>query len=108
MSVGGGGGGKEIKANGKLAPVTVKKFFETVNCFQEEAQTAPKRPILFCSAYQGVFGHFTTILDYFKRFPKTNRGPTTAEDVRGTLQTLNSIFVGNSKHLKIGQFNSKH
>ena len=25
-----------------------------------------------------------------------------------TLQTLNSIFSGNSKHYKIGKFNSKH
>ena len=28
--------------------------------------------------------------------------------LRKTLQTLNSIFSGNSKHYKIGQFNSKH
>ena len=47
-----------------------KKFFETVNFFQKEAKTAPKRPILFCLVYQGVFGHFTTIPDYFRRFPK--------------------------------------
>ena len=59
-----------------------------------------------------MFGHFTTILDYFRRFPKATedprrmptiseeelRGPTIAEDVRRTLQTLNSIFFGNSKH----------
>ena len=47
-----------------------KKFFATVNFFQKEAKTAPKRPILFCLVYQGVFGHFTTIPDYFRRFPK--------------------------------------
>ena len=87
------------------------KFFETVNFFQKEAKTPPKRPILFC-LYQGVFSHFTTIPDYFRRFPKATddsrrlsqiskdqrRGPTIVEDVRRTLQTLNSIFFGNSKH----------
>ena len=46
------------------------KFFETVNFFQKKANTAPKRPISFFSVYQGVFGHFTTIPDYFRRFPK--------------------------------------
>ena len=48
-----------------------KKFFETVNFFQKEAKTASKRPILFCLVFKGVFGHFTTISDYFRRFPKT-------------------------------------
>ena len=47
-----------------------KKFFKTVYFFQKEAKTALKRPILFCLVYQGVFGHFTTIPDYFRRFPK--------------------------------------
>ena len=49
-----------------------KKFFETVNFFQEEEAkiTAPIRPILFCLVYQQVFGHFTTNPDYFRRFPK--------------------------------------
>ena len=88
------------------------KFFETLNFFQKEAKTAPKRPILFCLVYQGVFGHFTKILVYFRRFPKATdysrrllkisedlrRGPTIAKDVRRTFQTLNSIFFGNSEH----------
>ena len=47
-----------------------KKFFETVNFFQKEAKTAQKRPIIFCLEYQGVFGHFTTIPDFFGSFPK--------------------------------------
>ena len=47
-----------------------KQSFETVIFFQKEAKTAQKRPILFCLVYQGVFGHFTTIPDYFRRFPK--------------------------------------
>ena len=38
-----------------------EKFFETGNFFQKEAKSAPKRPILFCSVYQGVLGHFATI-----------------------------------------------
>ena len=49
-----------------------KQSFETVIFFQKEAKTAQKRPILFCLVYQGVFGHFTTIPDYFRRFPKAN------------------------------------
>ena len=89
-----------------------RKFFETLNFFQKEAKTAPKRPILFRLVYQGVFGHFTTILGYFRKFPKATdnsrrllkisedlrRGPTIAKDVRRTFQTLNSIFFGNSEH----------
>ena len=48
-----------------------KKFFEIVIFFfQKEEKTASKRPVLFCLVYQGVSGHFTTILDYFRRFPK--------------------------------------
>ena len=48
-----------------------KNFFERVNFLRKEAKAAPKRPILFCLVYQGVFGHFTTIPDYFRRSPKT-------------------------------------
>ena len=48
-----------------------KIFFETVIFFHKEAKAAPKGPILFCLVYQGVFGHFTTIPDYFRRSPKT-------------------------------------
>ena len=47
-----------------------KKIFETVIFFQKEAKTAPKRPILFCLVYQGVFGHFTTIPGYVRKLPK--------------------------------------
>ena len=47
-----------------------KKFFETVDFSQKDAKTAPIRPILFCLVCEGVFGHFTTIPDYFRRFPK--------------------------------------
>ena len=54
---------RQFNANGK-------KFFETVDFSQKEAKTAPIRPILFCLVYEGVFGHFTTIPDYFRRFPK--------------------------------------
>ena len=83
-----------------------KKFFETVDFSQKEAKTAPIRPILFCLVYEGVLGHFTTIPDYFRRFPKatddsrrlTKRSDHCRTDVRRTLQTLNSISFGNGKH----------
>ena len=90
-----------------------KKFFKTVNFFQKEAKTAAKRPILFCLVYQGVFGLFTKIPNYyFRRFPNAPedsrrlskisedklRGLTIAEDVRRACQTVNSIFFENSKH----------
>ena len=97
-----------------------KKFFETVNFFQEEdAKTAPKGPILFRLVYQQVFGHFTTNSDYFRRFPKatddSRRLPKILEEVR----PLPKMSEEPSKHLtvfpleranikKIGQFNSKH
>ena len=72
-----------------------KKFFETVNCFQKEAKTARNRPILFSLLYQGVFGHFTRILDYFKRSPKT------AEDFRKLTKRSDHcrcvLLFGNSK-----------
>ena len=38
-----------------------EKFFVTGIFFQKEAKSAPKRPILFRSVYQGVLGHFATI-----------------------------------------------
>ena len=38
-----------------------EKFFETGNFFQKEAKSAPKRPMLFRSVYQGVLGYFATI-----------------------------------------------
>ena len=82
-----------------------KKFYETVIFFQKEANTAQKGPILFCSVYQGVFGHFTTIPDYFRRFPKATddfrRLTKRSDHRRRTLQTLNSISFGNGKHLKL-------
>ena len=57
---------RHFNANGK-------NFFETVNFFRKEAKTASKRSMLFCLAYQGVFGHFTTIPDYFRRFLKATK-----------------------------------
>ena len=52
----------------KTVNTNSRKIFETVIFFQKEAKTAPKRPILFCLIYPGVFGHFTTM--YFRRLPK--------------------------------------
>ena len=61
-----------------------RNFFETVNFFQKEEKTAQKRPIIFCLEYQGVFGHFTTIPDFFGRIPKaaddSRRLPKISED----------------------------
>ena len=51
-----------------------KKSFETVIFFRKEAKTAAKRPKLFCLVYRGIFGHFTTMPDYFRRFPKATDG----------------------------------
>ena len=55
-----------------------KKFFETVNFFQKEAKTAPKRSMIFCLVYQGIFryfyvnsGLFQKISEGYRRFPKT-------------------------------------
>ena len=36
-----------------------KNFFETINFFQKEAKTAPKRPILFCPANTKHYGEIT-------------------------------------------------
>ena len=66
----------------------------------------------FVQYIKDFFGHFTTTPDYSRRFPNPTEdswrlskisedwpeGPTLAEDVRRTLQTLNSVFFGNSKH----------
>ena len=74
--------------------INSKKFFEIVNFSQKEAKTAPKRPILFCLVYQGVFGHFTTIPDYFRSF---RRSPKTIEEVR----PLPKMFEEPSKQLSV-------
>ena len=78
-----------------------KTFFQTVNFLQKEEKTAPKRPILFCLVYQGVFGHFRTI--YF-RFPKVTedfrrlrRFSKANEEVR----PLPKISEEPSKHLTV-------
>ena len=67
---------------------TSEKFTVTVNFFQKETKTAPNRPILFCLAYQGVFGNlrqFPIISEDFRRLPKTPEDyqgcPKIAEDV---------------------------
>ena len=78
----------------------IKKFFETVNFLQKEAKTAPKRPILFCFVCEGIFAHFTTFSDYFrKRLPKIpedrQRFPKTNEEVR----PLPKMSEEPSKHL---------
>ena len=56
--------------------------------------------------YQGGFGHLSTIPDYFRRFPKatddsqrlTKRSDHCRRRPKNPPQTLNSIFLGNSKH----------
>ena len=58
-----GGGGYLDNSNSN-------KFFDRVIFFQKEAKTAQKRPIIFSLVQQGVFGYFTTIPDFFGRFPK--------------------------------------
>ena len=84
------------------------------NCLFETV-TAPKRPILFCLVYQRVFGHFTTIPDYFRRFPKvpedsrrlskiseTNEGFRRLPKMSGERSkhsTLFSLETGNVKKL---------
>ena len=50
-----------------------EKLNVAVTFFQKETKTAPKGPILFCIVHQGVFGHFWTISDYFRRFSKTSK-----------------------------------
>ena len=91
-----------------------KKFFETLNFFQEDAKNGSKKAniVLFSIStsfrpFYGKSGLFQKISEGHRRFPKTaedfrrltNRGDSTiAEDVLRTLQTFNSISFGNSKH----------
>ena len=98
-----------------------KKFAVTVNFFQKEAQTAPKRPILLCLVYQGIsamFLQFWIISEDSRRLPKISegyrRGIKIAEDrpkiVRRTLRKLSPETKNppETVNKKIGQFNSKH
>ena len=75
-----------------------KTFFQTVNFFRKEEKTAPKRPILFCLVYQGVFGHFTTI--YF-RFPKATEVSRTFSKTNEEVRPLLKISEEPSKHLTV-------
>ena len=80
-----------------------KKFFETVNFFQKEAKTAPKRPILFfyikefsailrqCRIISEDFRRLPTIPEDCRRFRKTN------EEVR----PLPKMLEEPSKHLTV-------
>ena len=93
-----------------------KKFSETVNFFQKEVKTAPKRPILFCLVYEGNFAHFTdyfgrrlaTIPEDCRRFPKTNEEvrplPKMSEE---PLKHL-TVFSSETVNTENWQFNSKH
>ena len=81
--------------------INSKKFFEIVNFSQKEAKTAPKRPILFCLVYQGVFGHFTTIPDYFRRFPKISEDSGTFPKTNEEVRTLPKMFEEPSKQLSV-------
>ena len=83
-----------------------KKFFETVNFFSRKKQ---KRLLIFLvmsRSFRPFYDNselFQKISQGYQRFPKTIEDfrrltKTIAEDVRRTLQTLNSIFFGNRKH----------
>ena len=78
-----------------------KKFFETVNYSHKEAKTAPKRPILFCLAYQGVFGHFMTIPDYFRKFPRAPEDSRRFPQINEEVRPLPKISEELSKHLTV-------
>ena len=81
-----------------------KKFFETVIFFSKEAKTAPNRPTLICLVYQGVFGHFTTIPDYFRRSPKATDDSEDCRRFRKTneeVRPLPKMSEEPSKHLTV-------
>ena len=90
-----------------------KKFFETLNFFQEDAKNGSKKANIVLFSISTSFRPFYDksglfqISEGHRRFPKTaedfrrltNRGDSTiVEDVLRTLQTFNSISFGNSKH----------
>ena len=73
-----------------------KKLFETV--------TAPKRPIFVCLVYQRVFGHFTKIPDYFRRFPKVledSRRLSKISETNEEVRRLPKMSEERSKHLTL-------
>ena len=76
-----------------------KIFFETVSFFQKEEKTGPKRPILFCFVYQGVFGHFTTI--YFRRLPKISKDCRSFLNTNEQVRPLPEMSKEPSKHLTV-------
>ena len=64
---------------------------------QKETKTPPKRAMLFCSAYQQVFGHFPTIPDHFGRLPKISedyqRCPESTEVFQGEIRKIQYKLV---------------
>ena len=64
---------------------------------QKETKTPPKRAMLFCSAYQQVFGHFPTIPDHFGKLPKISedyrRCPETTEVFQGEIRKIQCKLV---------------
>ena len=83
-----------------------KKSFETVIFFRERSKNGSKKAniILFSifKEFLAILRQFRIISEDFRWLPKIpedeRRGPTIAEDVRRTLQTLNSISFRNGKH----------
>ena len=79
-----------------------KKFFETVSFFQKEEKTGPKRPILFCFVYQGVFGHFsTTFISDFRRLPKISEDCRNFTKTNEEVRPLPKMSKEPSKHLTV-------
>ena len=79
-----------------------KKFFETVSFFQKEEKTRPKRTILFCFVYQGVFGHFTTtFISYFRRLPKISEDYRNFTKANEEVRPLAKMSKEPSKHLTV-------
>ena len=83
-----------------------KKSFETVIFFPERSKNGSKKAniILFSifKEFLAILRQFRIISEDFRWLPTIpedgRRGPTIAEGVRRTLQTLNSISFRNGKH----------
>ena len=79
-----------------------KKFFETVSFFQKEEKTGPKRPILFCFVYQGIFGHFTkTFIPDFRRLPKISEDCPNFTNTNEEVRPFPKMSKEPSKHLTV-------
>ena len=80
---------------------SIEKLTVTVNSFQKETKTGPKRPVLFCLVHQRVFGLSPTFSDSFSRFSKTTEDSQKVAKISEHVRRLPKISNEKSEYFRL-------